>query len=237
LPHEAAAHAQDAGVTQPFAKPLAGDELMDDGTFSELYSRLAARTREERRPEPQPCLPQPALKPPAPVRRELARSASPMAAAALEAEIDRSASREDVGRLAVYLARSYASAAALLLVHRDIIQGLCADGLEVRPDAILFPAGAASVFGEVAASNRPFRGASCGGGLDARILRALGREHVQEIAVLPIVLSGRVVNLLYADNGPEALGDASVAALVSVCARVGAAYERLIRERKRSAQA
>jgi hypothetical protein len=60
---------------------------------------------------------------------------------------------------------------------------------------------------------------------------------VQEIAVLPVALSGRVVNLLYADNGPEALGDASVAALTSICARVGAAYERLIRERKRSAQA
>lgn len=74
------------------------------------------------------------------------------------------------------------------------------------------------------------------GGLDARILRALGREHAQEIAVLPVVLGGRVVNLLYADNGPEALGDASIAALSSICTRVGAAYERLIRARKRSDQ-
>jgi hypothetical protein len=45
------------------------------------------------------------------------------------------------------------------------------------------------------------------------------------------------VNLLYADNGPEALGDASAAALHAVCARVAAAYERLIRERKRAGQA
>ena len=163
--------------------------------------------------------------------------ASPAAAAALEAEIDRSSSREAVARLAVYLARSYASATALLLVHRGIIQGLCADGLQGRPDAILFPTDAASVFGEVAASGRPFRGAPRAGGLDARILRALGREHVQEIAVLPVRLSGRVVNLLYADNGPEALGDASAAALTAVCARVAAAYERLIRERKRSPRA
>jgi hypothetical protein len=122
-------------------------------------------------------------------------------------------------------------------VHRGIIQGLCADGLSARPDAVLFPAGAESVFGAVAASARPFRGAPRAGGLDARILRALGREHVQEIAVLPVTLSGRVVNLLYADNGPEALGDASAAALSAVCARVATAYERLIRERKRGAQA
>jgi hypothetical protein len=178
-----------------------------------------------------------AQQPPAPAGRELVRVVSPARAAALEREIDRSTSREDIGRLAVYLTRSYASAASLLLVHRNLIQGLCGDGIQVRPDAILFPADAASVFGEVAASNRPFRGAPRADGIDARILRALGREHVQEIAVLPVALSGRVVNLLYADNGPETLGDASVAALTSICARVAASYERLIRDRKRGQNA
>lgn len=240
-------------MTQPFARPHSGEELMDARTFSELHARIAERA-ERRRAESPPPAPR-AVPPraaaqrvfdlaelgarvvsdPATAEREFARPASPAAAAALEAEIDRSSSREAVTRLAVYLARSYASATALLLVHRDIIQGLCADGLQGRPDAVLFPAGAASVFGEVASSGRPFRGAPRAGGLDARILRALGREHVQEIAVLPVSLSGRVVNLLYADNGPEALGDASAAALNAVCARVAAAYERLIRERKRSA--
>ena len=164
-----------------------------------------------------------------------ARTPSPAAAAALEAEIDRSVTRDSVARLALYLARGYASATALMLVHRGFVQGLCADGLPGRLDAILFPADATSAFGEVAASGRPFRGAPPAHGLDARILRALGREHVQEIAVLPVFLGGRVVNLLYADNGPEALGDVSTAALTAVCARLAAAYERLIRERKRGA--
>jgi GAF domain-containing protein len=160
--------------------------------------------------------------------------ASPAAAAALEAEIDRCGSREAVARLAVYLARSYASATALLLVHRGLVQGLCADGIACCPDTILFPTGAASAFADVASTQEPFRGAPPASGLDARILRAFGREHVQEIAILPVILRGRVVGLLYADNGPEALGDASAAALVSVCARVATAYERLIHERKRA---
>ena len=163
------------------------------------------------------------------------RAPSPGAAAALEAEIDRSGSRDTVARLALYLARGYASASALMLVNRGMVQGLCADGLAGRTDAILFPADATSAFGEVAASGRPFRGAPPAHGLDSRILRALGREHVQEIAILPVTLRGRIVNLLYADNGPEALGDASAAALTSVCARIAAAYERLIHERKRGA--
>jgi len=162
---------------------------------------------------------------------------SPASSAALEAEIDRSGSRESIARLAVYLARGYAAASALLLVHRGIVQGLRADGILGRPDTIMFPADASSVFGEVATSGRPFRGAPPASGLDARILRAFGREHVQEIAVLPVTLRDRVVSLLYADNGPEALGDASAAALTSVCGRVAAAYERLIHERKRGARA
>jgi GAF domain-containing protein len=164
------------------------------------------------------------------------RVPSPAAAAALEAEIDRAGSRDAVARLALYLARGYASASALLLVHRGIVQGLCADFLE-RADTILLPADESSVFGEVAASGKSFRGAPPTQGLDARILRAFGREHAQEIAILPITLRGRVVGLLYADNGPEALGDASAAALTSVCARVAAAWERLIHARKRSAAA
>jgi hypothetical protein len=165
------------------------------------------------------------------------RVPSPAAAAALEAEIDRCDSRDAVARLAVYLARGYASASALLLVRQGLVEGLYADGILGRADTILFPADGTSVFGEVAASGVPFRGAPRALGLDARILRAFGREHVQEVAILPVVLRGRVVNLLYADNGPEALGDASIAALSSVCARVASAYERLIHQRKRSAHA
>jgi hypothetical protein len=251
-------------MTEPFARPHSGEELMDESTFSELYwcnAQRAERRRAESQPQgSRPAPPQVAaervfdlselgarvVSHPAAVEREPARPApsgtpgvptSPAAAAALEAEIDRSRSREAVARLAVYLARSYASAAALFLCHRGIVQGLCGDGLPGRADVILFPTGAASVFGEVAASGRAFRGAPRAGGLDTRIQRALGREHVQEVAVLPVLLSGRVVNLLYADNGPEALGDASAAALTAVCARVADAYERLIRERKRSAEA
>jgi hypothetical protein len=42
-----------------------------------------------------------------------------------------------------------------------------------------------------------------------------------------------VVNLLYADNGSEPLGDTSAAALSVVCARIAGAYERVIREQRR----
>jgi hypothetical protein len=232
-------------MTQPFARPHSGDELMDTRTFSELCARLAERAERARAQAQPPAPPRRAAQRivdlaelgarvvgdpvPAGWTRAPASDGSGVPTAALEAEIDRAADREAVARLAVKLARSYASAAALLLVHRGIIQGLCADGLAGRPDAVMFPAGNASLFGEVAETGRGFRGTPRAGGLDARILRALGREQVREIAVLPVSLGGRAVNLLYADNGPEAFGDASAAALASVCGRVATAYERLIR--------
>ena len=50
--------------------------------------------------------------------------------------------------------------------------------------------------------------------------------------MLPVRLRGRAVNVLYADNGPQTLGDASVAALEAVCAHIARAYERIILEHK-----
>jgi hypothetical protein len=235
-------------MSHPFARPLTGEELMDDRTFSELYQGGAGR-RPRWRAESLPSAPRPA---PARVTSRVfdlaelgarvvdSRIADPGAerhtpgapAAMLEAQIDRAASREVVAHASVHLARCYASVAALLLVHRGLIRGLSAAGLPGCTDALWVRAGAPSVFAEVAASGQAFRGAPPADGLDHRILRSLGREHVQEIAVLPVSLAGRVVNLLYADNGPEALGDAPAAALSAVCARVAAAWERLIREER-----
>jgi GAF domain-containing protein len=197
------------------------EELIDAETFRDLYSIVARAPEGRERGRGGPARP----------------PSSPAAAAALEGELGRCSSHEFAARLGVHLARTYASAAALLLVHHGMIEGICGDGLDDGRAALLFPAVAPSCFAGVVASGQPFRGAPRKNGLDACILRVLGRQHVQEIAVLPIAIRGRVVNLLYADNGPEALGEASVAALAAVCTQVARAYERAILERKRAEQA
>jgi hypothetical protein len=242
-------------VTQQIAHLLPGEELIDAETFLALHSTRAealgrpldARgvalrgapaiaetlSRAPRRPTEPVCAPPPRPDPPS--ARPPRPPSSPAAAAALEAEIDGCASREHVARLAVHLARAYSPAAALFLVHRGMIERICSEGSAAGGDAVLFPADASSLFAEVIETGEPFRGAPPQNGFEDRLLRALGRQHVQEVAVLPVAIRGRVVNLLYADNGPEALGDASVAALAAVCSRVSRAYERLILERKAGA--
>ena len=79
----------------------------------------------------------------------------------------------------------------------------------------------------------PQRLAAPSAGVDARILRAMGRADAAEIAILPVAIHGRVVNLLYVDNGPDRIGETSYAALLTLCDLVAQAYERLILSCKR----
>ena len=235
-----------------------GEELMDDVTFSDLYSRTAPpRPRKTGKARPRPKtldlvselgarqLPPPAHAPPA--RSEPRRIADPLppgvepisprtpaAAAALEGEIGRCRDRESVAKLGLHLARTYAASAALFLAHRGMIQTLAGNGVDDRGAGLLFPAGPGSVFARVAATCAPYRGAPRLGPFDERILRVLGRQHVREMVVLPVKLRGRTVNVLYADNGPQTLGDASVAALETVCCHIARAYERIILHKKQA---
>lgn len=233
-----------------------GEELMDWATFTDLHSIIELesrgrqkprRARPARAPRPKPrrrpvrppvvdiedlCARALARDPAPPMAPPPEARPSPSAAAALEAEIAGCPSLDAVARLGVHLARSYASAAALFLVHRGAISGVASGGIESRETGVLLSTDVPCLFTKTATNGEPFRGAPPGTALDMRILGVLGREHVQEIALLPVTLRGRVVNILYADNGPQALGDAPAAALATVCTHLSRAYERLILERK-----
>jgi len=115
-----------------------------------------------------------------------------------------------------------------------MICGFRGDGKDVEAslDGILLPADLDSIFARPVNARVPFRGRPPAEGIDGRILAALARRDVSDAIVLPIVMRDRVVNLLYADNGGEALGETSVAALEALCGCVARAYERLILERK-----
>ncbi len=199
-------------MTHAIAPLAPGEELIDAASFAAFWSSAAASAR---------------LGGAAP-----APSVTPAAAAALEAEIDACTSRAEATGLAARLARAYADAAAVFVVHRGVIQGVAAEGCGGRVEAVLLPTLMPSVFAAVAATGERFRGAPPGAPLERRILRALGRESSREIAVLPAALGDRVVSLLYADNGALLLGDAAVAALTAVTRCLARAYARLILERR-----
>jgi hypothetical protein len=217
-------------------RPLAADEdLIDESSFAELHQRFDA-VREQAHGGP------PAGDGAELVLDEvLSDDAEPDApgprrdAHALEEALTRAPDRDAAARVATALARRHVRAAALFVVHRGMLMGLAAAGEGVEPhiEGILVPADAESVFARVVASGEPFRGAPPAAGLDLRVLRGLGRSEVREIAVLPIAIRGRVVNVLYADDGPRPLAETSLGALRALAACLARAYEHLILQRKK----
>ena len=156
--------------------------------------------------------------------------------AALEAQLQGAESRDEIIDLGLRLGMAFAPSVALFIVRSQIVTGYRALTLGVasRLDTILLPVDTPSIFTQPAVTNHAFRGRPPHDGMEGRILEAIGRRDAQEVLVQPVAIQGRVVNLLYADNGADALADTLVAALRTLADTMGAAYERLILEAKRS---
>jgi hypothetical protein len=223
------------------------EELIDDDTFSSLHVRLAMRRSASADPEEGAEVEEllleevvgeiPADRPrfeDADAQQEVAAPTSPGEVAALEAHLLSATNRDEVARTSLRLALRHARVAGLFVVSRGMIAGLCAqgEGLESRIEGVAISADTETALAEPATSGEPRRLNAPSAGLDARILRAMGRADAAEIAVLPVAIRGRVVNLLYVDNGAERIGETSYAALVALCDLVAQAYERLILSRK-----
>jgi len=159
---------------------------------------------------------------------------SPAEVAAAEASIDGACDRDEIIRLALHIARAYACAAGLFVVRGGCVESYRGDGAKLPEQlaGISLPLLSESLFARPAAALTPFRGEPPTDGIDGRILEQLGRRGVREVLVRPIAIRGRVVNLLYADNGPDPFGETSVAALQALCDCVARAYERVILSRK-----
>ena len=219
-------------------RPLSKDEeLLDAENFLSLHADLAlARDAAENGGIPaaaQQRAPEPAAVVPAVANEPAAAPPSTLAeVAALETEIARAPGRDQVAALALRLARAYVPAAVLFVVHPDAIMGFHAEGLDQGVEGIVIPVNVDSVFALPAATGERYRGGPPKDGLDARILRLLGRADVSEMVVLPLAIRDRVVNVLYADNGDQPLLETAVAALEAVAACVSRAYERIIIYRK-----
>ena len=154
--------------------------------------------------------------------------------ASLEALLATAPDRVGAARVALALARLHVPAAALLVVHRGMVKGMLGSGgdLDRHIEAVLIPGDADSVLARVATGGVLYRGAPPATPLDARLLRALGRSAASEIAVFPIALRDRVVNLLYVDAGASALADTVVGALQALTYCIARSYERMIVSRR-----
>jgi hypothetical protein len=227
-----------ARQTGPVASESKGEELIDEETFTQLHAdwqntskgsdTRAAEARETASSLPAGASDRQTHQGPSGAPAERADVAT------LEAQILQATDRDAVARLALRLARVHADAAALFVVRGGIVSGFHGDGIAIPRiiDGIMVPAGLGSLLPRAAASGETCRGRP-EAVTDRKILRALGREGVQEILVHPIRIQQHLVNLLYADAGPEPIAETSVVALGALCELVSRAYSRLVLERKK----
>ena len=155
--------------------------------------------------------------------------------ARLEAELVFLADRERLAALALRIATFFARTVALFAVRDPMIQGVLAAG-EVETECIegiYLPLASDSMLARTASSSVRFRGPPPSESIDGGILHVLRGGVPSEAAVLPVCLGGRVVNLIYADNGADPLAETSLAALEALCDTIGAAYTRLVVEGKK----
>jgi len=155
---------------------------------------------------------------------------------ALERVVAESDERTRVIEAGVELAARFAAVAALFVVRDGVASGLAAsrgqESLDI--EAAVIPLSNENLLASAAASTKAVRGMPASA-VDKALARALGGGENSELAVYPIAIGERVVNLLLVQPESGALGATADAALSALAPLIGAAYERLIRAQKHKA--
>lgn len=143
------------------------------------------------------------------------------------------ADRDAIAHTVVRYARSRFGRALLLTVHRGDAAGWegLGEGLDPRSvKRVRVPLGTPGVLDTVVRSQAHFLGPLQKTEANLRLLKAIGGGVPRNAFVIPILSLGRVVNVLYADNGRGQLVDASdVGELLILATKIAQSYDALLR--------
>jgi hypothetical protein len=141
--------------------------------------------------------------------------------------------RGAISRTVLRYARSRFQRALLLTVRRGEIHGWVGLGPGVDADVVQrlrLPLAADGVLATVATTSSHFLGPLQKGESNIRLLRALGGGVPRSAFVVPVLALGRVVNVLYADNGRgEQVDPSDLGELLILAARITQGYDALAR--------
>ncbi len=203
-------------------------------TPDDLPAEAAPDGPPARAPAPRMAHPPP-FEPPA---RPLDRSAPPRwSVGAARAVLAGAATRDEVVLATLRYARDFFQYAALFAVTRDAVAGHDGLGPEdgtrdvVRTVALYVTD--PGIFRTTLDTMAPYLGPV---GRDASgsvaVLEGLGRGAPRTALVYPVLLRGRPICILYADNGTAPVSARRLGDLLLFLSMVGAAFERIIRARK-----
>jgi hypothetical protein len=141
--------------------------------------------------------------------------------------------------LVLRFAAEFMNRAVVLLVKKDIIEGLGQFGIEDRDGSadarirsIRVPRVEPSLFSPVLESRFPLKGEPDASNWSQFFFGQLGNARPAEVFVGPIVSEGKVVALLYGDNLPEAKPIGDTDSLEIFLSQAGIAMEKALLQRR-----
>lgn len=145
--------------------------------------------------------------------------------------------RDEVVLAALRYARDFFEYASVFAVTRDAVAGHDALGVEDERDrarSVAIYVADPGTFKTVIETTSPYLGpVSRDASGNVAVLDGLGRGIPRTALVYPVLLRDRTVCILYADNGEAPVSPRRLGDLLLFLSTVGAAFERIIRDRKR----
>ncbi|MGA9520510.1 MAG: hypothetical protein WBV82_03550 [Myxococcaceae bacterium] len=236
-PSRTKAAQQPGEVVQPMA------DLMSEDEFQSLYAEVLSggRTRdqeeilegtivEEEPTPPAPVIAPPAAPPPAPAPRPLSFSEAQKA-------LGQSSDREQVAQTVLRFAISKWKRALLLNVQGALVTGWRGAGQGIRDGAVARIAVALrgqTTFKLVRDTRSHFVGPLRRDAGTAIFFRLLGGDFPTNAVMMPLLVRGKVVHILYVDNGPGQVTPPDIGELLILAQSVARSYEAIIKARQKA---
>ncbi|MBW2701885.1 MAG: hypothetical protein JRF33_13805 [Deltaproteobacteria bacterium] len=136
--------------------------------------------------------------------------------------------------------RQFMPFVGLFVLHDEHIQGwdgVGADDVEHRIRRVRLPMDSPSVLRTVVQTQAYYLGTMPSSKLDDELLQMLGRARPRNVLIVPILVQGRMVGLLFGDAGRRSIRGRRIADLLVFVSGLSSAFEVLIRKRKQTKQA
>lgn len=149
-------------------------------------------------------------------------------------EIARADGRDEVARAVLRYARSVSNRAVLLNVQGDVATGWDAVGEGLDPLSarrIVVPLETPSVFRLVRDSRSHYIGPLGKDAGNVTFLKLAGKKWPASASLMPILFHGRVVYILYTDNGHKQLANPDVGELLVLAQNISRSMEQMVARR------
>lgn len=226
--------------------PLPAGDLINEDDFASLYAKEAAAEDDEETIEGVEVIDDPAVSAPRPrIIEPIGKLSSllsspepailPLTFAEAQALLAKSEDREDVARTVLRFAISKFRRALLLSVHGDMLTGWRGAGVGVREKAVRrigVSLKEHSSFRLVRDARSHYVGPMTRGSGTALFYKLLGGGFPTTAVMMPLLVRGKPVHLLYVDQGAEELTPPDIGELLILSQSVARSYEAMISKRK-----